>query len=75
MTPGHRNRTRDLWLGFDSRVQTPGPEQPNKGWVEPQRESGQLQTRDKRLVRAETNKLGTGSGYLFPSLMGWKCEG
>nr|CAD7440969.1 unnamed protein product [Timema bartmani] len=36
---------------------------------------GQVQTRDRRLVRAKTNKLGTGSGQLAPSLVGWECEG
>nr|CAD7458494.1 unnamed protein product [Timema tahoe] len=45
------------------------------GWVEPQWKPGQVQTRDRRLVRAKTNKLGTGSGQLAPSLVGWECEG
>nr|CAD7458495.1 unnamed protein product [Timema tahoe] len=36
---------------------------------------GRVQMRDRGLVRAKTNKLGTGSGKLAPSLVGWKCEG
>nr|CAD7427982.1 unnamed protein product [Timema monikensis] len=45
------------------------------GWVEPQRKPGQVQTKGRRLVRAKTNKLGTGSGQLALSLVGWECEG
>nr|CAD7199700.1 unnamed protein product [Timema douglasi] len=45
------------------------------GWVEPQCKPGQVQTKDRRLVRAKTNKLGTGFGKFDPSLVGWECEG
>nr|CAD7571037.1 unnamed protein product [Timema californicum] len=53
---------------------TPGPKQPGGGWVEPQRKPNQVQTSDSRLVRAKTNKLETGPGYLAPSLAGWESE-
>nr|CAD7405753.1 unnamed protein product [Timema poppensis] len=47
------------------------PWDPGGGWVEPQCKPGQVQTKDRRLVRAKTNKLGTGSGKFDPSLVGW----
>nr|CAD7395555.1 unnamed protein product [Timema poppensis] len=37
------------------------------GWVKLQSKPGQVQTRDRRLIRAKTNKLGTGSGQLAGS--------
>nr|CAD7458391.1 unnamed protein product [Timema tahoe] len=40
-----------------------------------QRKPGQVQTSDRRLVRAKTNKLETGPGQLAPRLVGWECEG
>nr|CAD7262009.1 unnamed protein product [Timema shepardi] len=36
---------------------------------------GQVLTKDRRLVRAKTNTLGTGSGKFDPSWVGWECEG
>nr|CAD7401541.1 unnamed protein product [Timema poppensis] len=47
---------------------TLGPEHPGGGWVEPQRKPGQVQTSDRRLVRAKTYKLETGPGQLAPSM-------
>nr|CAD7401242.1 unnamed protein product [Timema cristinae] len=35
---------------------------------------GQVQTKGRRLVRAKTNKLGTGFGKFDLSLVGWECE-
>nr|CAD7590749.1 unnamed protein product [Timema genevievae] len=37
------------------------------GWVEPQRKSGQVQMRDRGLVRVKSNQFGTGSGQLAGS--------
>nr|CAD7571529.1 unnamed protein product [Timema californicum] len=49
---------------------TPGSEQPGKCWAKPQLKPGHVQTRDRRWVRAKTNKLGTGSGHLALSGVG-----
>nr|CAD7200744.1 unnamed protein product [Timema douglasi] len=40
--------------------------------VDPQRKPGQVQTRDRRLVGAKTNELGTRSDHLAPRWMGWE---
>ncbi|CAG2061940.1 unnamed protein product [Timema podura] len=52
---------------------TAGLEQPGGGWVEFQGKPGQVQTRDRRLVRARPNTFGTGSGHLAPNLVGCEC--
>nr|CAD7579893.1 unnamed protein product [Timema californicum] len=44
-------------------------------WVEHQQKPGQVHTRDRRLVRAKTNRLGTGPDQLAPTFVGWKCKG
>nr|CAD7259776.1 unnamed protein product [Timema shepardi] len=49
-------------------------QQPDEGWVKPQRKPDQVNTRDRRLVRPKNNKLETGSGQLASNLVGWKCE-
>nr|CAD7257635.1 unnamed protein product [Timema shepardi] len=50
---------------------TPGPEQFGGGWVEPQRKPGQVQTSDKRLVRAKTTILKQGLASWLPA---WWAE-
>nr|CAD7198119.1 unnamed protein product [Timema douglasi] len=49
---------------------TLGPEQPGGGWSEPQQKPGQVQTRDRRLAKAKTNRLVTGLGHLAASMKG-----
>nr|CAD7202033.1 unnamed protein product [Timema douglasi] len=51
---------------------TLGPEQPGGGWVKPQGKPDQVQTSDRRLVKAKTNKLEKGPGHLASSLAGWE---
>nr|CAD7263982.1 unnamed protein product [Timema shepardi] len=55
-----------LNTGLTAKWCTPVPEQPGGGWVEPQQKPGQVQTRDRRLVKAKPNRLGTGHGHLLP---------
>nr|CAD7425819.1 unnamed protein product [Timema monikensis] len=45
-----------------------------RGCIEPQQTPGQVQMKDRRLVRAKTNKIGTGSGKLALSLVVQECE-